>query len=194
MPRTSDKQEKILEFINSFLEENGFPPSVREICAAVGLKSTATVSYHIRELKRQGRIVGDSSRKRAISLPESRRQPGRIPVLGVVTAGQPIYAHEDIEGYLPWEGDPQCFALRIRGDSMIGAGIFDGDNVVVRPQQTAAEGEIVIALLEDEATCKRFHRDSQGNLWLMPENDAYAPIPGNEARILGRVKAVYREL
>lgn len=194
MPRTSDKQEKILEFINSFLEENGFPPSVREICAAVGLKSTATVSYHISELKRQGRIVGDSSRKRAISLPESRRQPGRIPVLGVVTAGQPIYAHEDIEGYLPWEGDPQCFALRIRGDSMIGAGIFDGDNVVVRPQQTAAEGEIVIALLEDEATCKRFHRDSQGNLWLMPENDAYAPIPGNEARILGRVKAVYREL
>lgn len=194
MPRTSDKQEKILEYINHFVEENGFPPSVREICAAVGLRSTATVSYHITELKRQGRLVGDSTRRRAISLPESQRQSGRIPVLGVVTAGLPIHAHEDIEGYLPWDGASDCFALRIRGDSMIGAGIFDGDKVIVRPQQSADEGDIVIALIGDEATCKRCHHDTEGNFWLLPENEAFSPIPGNDAQILGKVKAVFREL
>ena len=192
MARTTDKQEKILEFLNQHIEEKGFPPTVREICAAVGLKSTATVSYHLTELKKQGRIHGDSAKRRAISLPESQRA-GRIPVLGVVTAGLPIHAHEDIEGYIPWEGEQNCFALRVRGDSMINAGILDGDKVVVRPQPDAVNGEIVIALIGDEATCKRFRRAPDGNIWLMPENPAYDPIPGNEAQILGRVKAVIRE-
>ena len=192
MARTTDKQEKILEFLNQHIEEKGFPPTVREICAAVGLKSTATVSYHLNELKKQGRIQGDSSKRRAISLPESQRG-GRIPVLGVVTAGLPIYAHEDIEGYIPWDGDANCFALRIRGDSMINAGILDGDKVVVRQQPDASEGDIVIALLEDEATCKRYHREQDGSFWLLPENPAYDPIPANDASILGKVKAVIRE-
>ena len=192
MARTTDKQEKILEFLNQHIEEKGFPPTVREICAAVGLKSTATVSYHINELKKQGRILGDSTKRRAISLPESRKS-GRIPVLGVVTAGLPIHAHEDIEGYIPWEGESDCFALRIKGDSMVNAGILDGDKVIVRPQPDAVNGDIVIALIGDEATCKRFRRGTDGNIWLLPENPAYDPIPGNEAYILGKVKAVMRE-
>ncbi len=191
MGRTSDKQEKILAFLNDYMEEYGYAPSVREICAAVGLKSTATVSYHLNELKRQGRIEGDSSKRRAISLPESRRG-GHIPILGVVTAGMPILALENIEGFVPWDGDPDCYALRIKGDSMINAGILNGDTVVVRPQPDAANGEIVIAMLGDEATCKRFHRGADG-VWLLPENPAFDPIDGRDAVILGKVKAVIRE-
>ena len=191
MPRTTDKQEKILEFLNRHIEEKGYPPTVREICAAVGLKSTATVSYHLTELKKQGRIQAESSKRRCISLPNSQK-PGKIPVLGVVTAGMPIHAHEDIEGYIPWDGDQSCFALRIKGDSMIGAGILNGDKVIVRPQPDAVNGDIVIAMIEDEATCKRFHKDPTG-IWLLPENPACAPIDGSEAQILGKVKAVLRE-
>ena len=191
MARTSDKQEKILEFINTYVEEKGFPPSVRDICAAVGLKSTATVSYHLNELKRQGRIQTESNKRRAISLPESQRV-GRIPLVGVVTAGQPILAVENIEGAIPWDGDQSCFALRVRGDSMIGAGILSGDKVVVRPQPEASNGEIVVALLGDEATVKRFHCGSDG-VWLLPENPNYEPIDGRDAQIIGKVKAVIRE-
>ena len=191
MGRTSDKQEKILEFLNTYMEDKGYAPSVREICAAVGLKSTATVSYHLNELKRQGRIEGDSTKRRAISLPESRRG-GHIPVLGVVTAGMPILAVENIEGFIPWDGEADCYGLRIKGDSMINAGILDGDTVVVRPQPDAVNGDIVIAMLGDEATCKRFHRSADG-VWLLPENPAYDPIDGIDAVILGKVKAVIRE-
>lgn len=191
MARTSDKQQRILEFINSFVEENGYPPTVREICAAVDLKSTATVSYHLSELKRLGKIQAESNKRRAISLTEQPRS-GRIPLVGVVTAGYPILAQENIEGTIPWDGDDSCFALRIQGTSMIGAGILDGDTVVVRPQPECQNGEIVIALLGDEATCKRFHRDRTG-VWLLPENPAYEPIDGREATIIGKVKAVIRE-
>ena len=191
MPRTSDKQEKILEFLNAYVEENGYPPAVREICAAVGLRSTATVSYHLNELKKQGRIKGEPNKRRAIALPDTQRQ-GRIPVIGVVTAGLPILAVENIESTIPWDGDPECFALRVRGDSMIGAGILDGDKVVVRPQPDADNGEIVVALLEDEATVKRLHREKD-EVWLLPENPAYSPIDGHNASILGKVKAVIRE-
>ena len=191
MARTSDKQQRILEYLNEFIEENGYPPTVREICAAVGLKSTATVSYHLTELKRLGKIQSDAGKRRAISLPEQARS-GRIPIVGVVTAGYPILATENIEGSLPWDGDSSCFALRSKGDSMIGAGILDGDKVVVRPQPEAQNGEIVIALIEDEATCKRFHRDRTG-VWLLPENPEYEPIDGTNAVIIGKVKAVIRE-
>lgn len=191
MARTTDKQEKILEFLNQHIEEKGYPPTVREICAAVGLKSTATVSYHLTELKKQGRIQAESSKRRCISLPNSQK-PAKIPVLGVVTAGLPIYAHEDIQGYIPWDGEPGCFALRIKGDSMIEAGILDGDKVIVRPQPDATNGDIVIAMIEDEATCKRFHKDQTG-IWLLPENPNYSPIDGTNAQILGKVKAVMRE-
>lgn len=190
MARTSDKQEKILLYLNEYMEANGYAPSVREICAAVGLKSTATVSYHLNELKRRGLIEGDSSKRRALSLPESRRS-GHIPVVGVVTAGLPILATENIEGSVAWSGDPDCFALRIKGESMMGAGILDGDLVVVRPQSNADHGDIVIALLEDEATCKRL--STRDGIWLMPENPAFRPIDGRNASIIGKVKALIRE-
>lgn len=192
MARTSDKQEKILEFLNRYIEENGYPPAVREICAAVGLKSTATVSYHLGELKRQGRIQTESGKSRTISLASPPTRGNQIPILGLVTAGLPILAQENWEGTIPWEGEANCFALRVRGDSMVGAGILSGDLVVVRPQSDAVNGEIVVALLGEEATVKRFHRDDSG-VWLLPENPAYQPIDGREAQILGKVKALYRE-
>ena len=114
------------------------------------------------------------------------------PLLGTVRAGLPMYAEENIEGYIPWDGESGCFALRVRGDSMIGAGILDGDKVVVRPQQSAENGEIVVALLEDSATVKRLKKKGT-EVWLMPENDAYSPIDGTYAQIIGVVKGVVRE-
>lgn len=191
MPRTTDKQEKILEFLNNYVNQKGYPPSIREICAAVGLRSTATVSYHLTELKKQGKIQGENNKRRAIALPEVKR-PGRIPEVGVVQAGMPVLAVEQIEQTIPWDGDPSCFALRVRGDSMIGAGILEDDRVVVLPQPDAENGEIVVALLENEATVKRL-RLEEGQVWLMPENPAYPPIDGTYATIIGKVKAVIRE-
>lgn len=192
MARTSTKQQDILEFLRAFTAENGYAPSVREICAAVGLRSTASVHYHLAELKRQGQIDIDENKNRAITLSEAH-QPGRIPIIGTVAAGMPILALENIEGYLPWDGEDTCFALRVQGYSMINAGILDGDHVVVRPQSTADTGDIVVALLDDEATVKRFRRDTHGGIWLLPENPDYQPLDGRYAKILGKVKAVYRE-
>lgn len=188
MARTSNKREEILQFLKDFSAEKGYIPSVREIMYGVGLKSTASVHYHLSELDRQGLIHIDGAKNRAIRLPEKKG----VPLIGVVTAGQPILAVENIEGYLPWEGDKDCFALRVRGDSMIEAGIFDGDKLIVRPQSTADNGEIVVALLEDEATVKRLKKQN-GEVWLMPENPAYEPIDGRHAQILGKVRAVIRE-
>lgn len=191
MPRTSDKAEKILEYVNAFVQENGYAPSVREIGAAVGLRSTASVSYHIQALQEKGLLAapGQKGRKRALS---TGIRPGQIPVIGVVTAGVPILACENQEGTMAWDGEPGCFALRVRGDSMINAGILSGDKVVVRPQQTAMDGQIVVARIGDEATVKRLRRRN-GQIWLMPENDAYEPIDGSDAELIGLVKAVVRE-
>lgn len=191
MPRTSDKAQRILNFVNQFVQENGYSPSVREIGAAVGLRSTASVSYHIQALQEKGLLQTPDSKGRKRSLVAGSR-PGQIPVVGVVTAGVPILAVENQEGTLCWDGDPSCFALRVRGDSMIGAGILSGDLVVVRPQQTASDGQIVVARLEDEATVKRLSRKN-GQVWLLPENDNYAPIDGSQAELVGLVKAVIRE-
>ena len=191
MARTSDKATRILEYVNAFVQENGYAPSVREIGAAVGLRSTASVSYHIQALQDKGLLQspGGKGRKRAIVT--SARQ-GQIPVVGVVTAGVPILAVENQEGTMAWDGDPSCFALRVRGDSMINAGILSGDKVVVRPQQSAMDGQIVVARIGDEATVKRLLRRN-GQIWLMPENENYDPIDGREAEIIGIVKAVVRE-
>lgn len=191
MPRTSDKAERILEYVNTFVQENGYAPSVREIGAAVGLRSTASVSYHIQALQDKGLLVspGKKGSKRALS---TGTRPGQIPIVGVVTAGMPILACENQEGTMAWDGEPGCFALRVRGDSMINAGILSGDKVVVRPQQTAMDGQIVVARIGDEATVKRLCRRN-GEIWLMPENDAYEPINGSEAELIGLVKAVVRE-
>ena len=191
MPRTSNKSEQILNFANQFVQENGFAPSVREIGAAVGLRSTASVSYHLNQLQDKGLLLapGQKGRKRAIV---TTQRPGQIPVVGVVTAGVPILALENQEGTISWDGDPKCFALRVRGDSMVGAGILSGDKVVVRPQPTAADGQIVVARIGEEATVKRLRRRN-GQIWLLPENDNYEPIDGTYAEIIGIVKAVVRD-
>lgn len=191
MPRTSNKAQLIVDYVNQFIQENGYSPSVREIGAAVGLRSTASVSYHLQALQEKGLLQspGSKGRKRAIV---TTVRPGQIPVIGVVTAGLPILAVENQEGYLSWDGDPGCFALRVRGDSMINAAILSGDLVVVRPQQSADDGQIVVARIGDEATVKRLRR-RDGQVWLMPENDNYAPIDGTEAELVGVVKAVVRE-
>lgn len=191
MPRTSDKSDLILEFITHFIQENGYAPSVREIGAGVGLRSTASVSYHLRALQEKGLLQGGDTkgRKRAIA---TCSRVGQIPIVGVVTAGIPILAVENQEGTMAWDGDPSCFALRVRGDSMINAGILSGDKVVVRPQSTADDGQIVVARIADEATVKRLRRKN-GEIWLMPENPAYEPIDGLEAELIGIVKAVVRE-
>ncbi len=191
MPRTSNKSQLIVEFVNQFVLENGYAPSIREIGQAVGLRSTASVSYHLQQLQAQGllRSPGGKGSKRSVV---TANRPGQIPVIGVVTAGLPILAVENQEGTMVWEGDPSCFALRVRGDSMINAGILDGDKVVVRPQSAADDGQIVVARIEDEATVKRLSL-KDGQVWLLPENPAYDPIDGTEAEIIGVIKAVFRE-
>ena len=190
MPRTSNKSELIIDYVNQFIQENGYAPSIREIGAAVGLRSTASVSYHLRQLQEKGLLQspGEKGRKRAIS---TGIRPGQIPVIGLVTAGIPILAVENQEGTIPWEGDPGCFALRVRGESMVGAGILSGDLVVVRPQSTALDGQIVVARIGDEATVKRLSRRN-GQVWLLPENPDFEPIDGSETELIGLVKAVIR--
>ena len=191
MPRTTNKPQQILDFVNSYVQQYGFAPSVREIGQAVDLKSTASVSYHLHKLQQEGLLIAPKGKgiKRAIA---TTQRPGQIPVIGVVTAGMPILAFENMEGTMAWEGDPSCFALRVRGDSMIGAGILSGDKVVVRPQPTADDGQIVVARIGDEATVKRLSRKN-GRVWLLPENPAFDPIDGTEAELVGVVKAVIRE-
>lgn len=190
MPRTSNKAQLILDYVNQFIHDKGYAPSVREIGAAVGLRSTASVSYHLQQLQNKGLLLSPESKGRKRAIVTSVR-PGQIPVIGVVTAGLPILAVENQEGTLAWDGDPSCFALRVRGESMLGAGILDGDKVIVRPQSTADDGQIVVARIGDEATVKRLCR-KDGKVWLLPENPAFQPIDGSEAEILGLVKGVFR--
>ncbi len=190
MPRTSNKAELIMDYVNQFIQENGYSPSVREIGAAVGLRSTASVSYHLQALQDKGLLQAPSAKGRKRALVTGAR-PGQIPVIGLVTAGIPILAVENQEGTMPWS-EPGCFALRVRGDSMINAGILEGDKVVVRPQSTADSGQIVVARIEEEATVKRLLRKN-GQVWLMPENEAYEPIDGTHAQIIGVVRGVVRE-
>ena len=190
MPRTSNKADLIMHYVNQFIQENGYSPSVREIGAPVGLRSTASVSYHLQALQEKGLLQapGAKGRKRALV---TGARPGQIPVIGVVTAGLPILAVENQEGTIPWS-EAGCFALRVRGDSMINAGILEGDKVIVRPQSSADNGQIVVARIEDEATVKRLLRRN-GQVWLMPENDNYSPIDGTHAEIIGVVRGVVRE-
>lgn len=190
MPRTSNKAELILEFVNQFIQENGYSPSVREIGAAVGLRSTASVSYHLQALQDKGLIHAPATKGCKRALVTGARQ-GQIPVVGLVTAGMPILAVENQEGSVGWD-EAGCFALRVRGDSMIGAAILSGDLVVVRPQASADDGQIVVARIGDEATVKRLSRRN-GQVWLMPENENYPPIDGSEAELIGVVRGVIRE-
>jgi len=189
------KQQKVYDCIVDFTNRNGYPPSVRDIGKIVGLKSPSTVHVHLKTLEEHGLIHRDDKKTRAITLPTAKNY-SMVPILGRVTAGIPILAVEEITGYIPYpgaNGSDEYFGLNVRGDSMIDAGIYDGDTIIVRRQQTALNGDIVVALIEDEATVKRLKFDGR-QVWLMPENPAYSPIDGNHASILGKVTAIYRSL
>ena len=203
MVKLTPKQQQIYDYILSFTSQHGYPPSVREIGAAVGLKSPSTVHFHMKGLEEAGVIVKAEGKTRAISLPGVSPRPvaeetdphaNQIPVVGNVAAGSPILAEECIEDYLTFDTQGMSgehFALRVRGESMLGAGILPGDLVVVHRQQDAYNGEIVVALFEDEATVKTLSRRG-GHTWLLPENPDYDPIDGDHADIIGKVVAVVR--
>ena len=203
MEKLTAKQQKIYDYIQTFSAEHGYPPSVREIGAAVGLKSPSTVHFHLKGLEEAGVIIKAEGKTRAISLPGASMGPvaeeedphaNQIPILGNVAAGSPILAQECIEDYLTFDTaglSGEHFALTVRGESMLNAGILPGDLVVVHSQPTAQHGEIVVALIDDEATVKRLSLKS-GQVWLLPENEAYSPIDGTYAQILGKVAAVVR--
>ncbi|NBI08502.1 transcriptional repressor LexA [Colidextribacter sp. OB.20] len=203
MANLTRKQQQIYDFILAFTNEHGYPPSVREIGAAVGLKSPSTVHFHLKGLEEAGAIVKAEGKTRAISLPgfplgpvaeELDSHANQVPIVGNVAAGSPILAQECIEDYLTFDTQGlsgEHFALRVRGTSMLGAGILPDDLVVVHRQQEARNGEIVVALFEDEATVKTY-RYKDGHVWLMPENPEYEPIDGTYAEIIGRVVAVVR--
>ena len=200
MKTLSPKQQQIYDYIVSFSGLHGYPPSVREIGEYVGLKSPSTVHFHLKGLEAAGLITKAEGKTRAITIsgphpgaPEpAGEEPDQVPVVGSVAAGAPILAQECVEEYVPFDTNGEdCFALRIRGESMLKAGILPGDLVIVRRQETAVNGEIVIALIGDEATCKRYSRKN-GHVWLLPENDDYQPIDGTFARILGKVVGLQR--
>lgn len=195
--RTSDKQTAILEFIRSEIEQKGYPPSVREICSAVGLKSTSSVHAHLTQLEKKGLLRRDPTKPRAMEVLDGPVYRGRsVPLVGRVTAGLPILATENIEDYLvlpqSLQGRGDLFALRVQGESMIEAGIEDGDIVVLRRQETAENGEIVVAMIDDEATLKRIYYED-GHVRLQPENAAMEPIYADEVVILGRLLALFRQ-
>ena len=194
-----DTQAKILAYIEKATLQKGYPPSVREICEATGLKSTSTVHGHLIRLEKKGLLYRDSMKPRAISVPADhqvyRTDLVQVPVVGRVTAGVPILATQNIEDYfsLPQSmlGSGEHFILSVRGESMINAGILDGDYVVVRKQNTAYNGDIVIAMIEDEATVKRYYKEN-GVFRLQPENPTMDPIVVPELTILGKVVSLYR--
>ena len=194
-----DTQAKILAYIEKATLQKGYPPSVREICEAIGMKSTSTVHGHLIRLEKKGLLYRDSMKPRAISVPADhqayRTDMVTVPVVGRVTAGMPILATENIEDYisLPQSmlGSGEHYILSVRGESMINAGILDGDYVVVRKQNTAYNGDIVIAMIEDEATCKRYYKEN-GGFRLQPENPTMDPIIVPDLTILGKVVSLYR--
>ncbi|HET8662434.1 MAG TPA: transcriptional repressor LexA [Micromonosporaceae bacterium] len=207
------RQQRILEFIRSWVETHGYPPSVREIGEAVGLVSPSSVAYQLKELERKGYLRRDPNRPRAVdvrpppsdpgepdheeALRARRPAPAYVPVVGRIAAGGPILAEQAIEDVFPLPrelvGEGTLFLLQVKGDSMLDAAICDGDWVVVRQQPTANNGDIVAAMIENEATVKTYRRRDR-HVWLMPQNPVFEPIPGDEATILGRVVAVLRRI
>lgn len=192
------RQKQILDFVSAEVRKKGYPPSVREIGSAVGLSSSSTVHSHLAALEKKGLVKRDPSKPRALLL-SNRERPGSdrsiaVPLLGQVAAGRPILADENIEDNLAWPKEfssAPSFALRVKGDSMTGDGIFDGDIAMVRRQETAENGDLVVALINDEATVKRFFKEPQ-RVRLEPSNPSYEPIYGRDVAILGRVVGLLR--
>jgi repressor LexA len=198
----TEKQTQVLAAIDAFRAEHGYPPSVREIGERVGLSSTSTIHAHLKALERRGLITRDPTKPRALRSSSMDQQPIRdsvlLPIVGKVAAGVPITAAENIEGDFLLSADlvpraSDAFMLRVQGDSMIDAAILDGDLLVIRPRKTAENGEIVVAMLDGEATVKRYYRET-GRVRLQPENPTMAPIYASDVEILGRVEAVVRRL
>ncbi len=198
--KISAKQQEILEYIKSQILERGFPPSVRDICEAVHLKSTSSVHSHLETLEKNGYIRRDSTKPRAIEILDDsfqlmRREMANVPIVGRVAAGEPILAEQNIESYFPipteFLPNNQTFLLKVRGESMINAGILDGDYVLVEQAQTARNGDMVVALIEDGATVKTFYRE-EGVIRLQPENDFMDPIIVTDVSIMGKVIGVFR--
>ena len=204
MPREqlTDKQQQILEFIKHRILEKGYPPAVREICQAVHLRSTSSVHSHLETLERKGYFRRDPTKPRAIEIIDddfnlARREIVHIPIVGTITAGEPILAVENIEDYFPMQPDfissRDTFMLHVRGESMINAGIMDGDLVIVQQQPPADNGDIVVAMIDDSATVKRFYKED-GHYRLQPENDAMDPIIVPEVSVIGKVIGLYRSM
>lgn len=203
----TQKQQQVLDYINNSIHDKGYPPSVREICSAVGFKSTSTVHGYLQALEKKGLIQRDPSKPRAVKVvhtksakrPEynTHRELVEVPIIGKVTAGQPVLAFENVEDTVPLPADftqnGDAFILRVQGDSMIEAGILDKDYVVVRQQSTANNGEIVVAMLEDEATVKRFYKE-ESRIRLQPENPFMEPIFCSNVSVLGKVIGVFRKV
>ena len=198
--KISKKQLEILEYIKSQILERGFPPAVREICEAVNLKSTSSVHSHLETLEKNGYIRRDPTKPRAIEILDdsfnlTRREMVNVPIVGQVAAGEPILAQENIENYFPipteFMPNNQTFLLKVKGESMINAGILDGDMVLVEQASTASNGDMVVALIEDGATVKTFYKE-EGIFRLQPENDSMEPIIVSEVSILGKVIGVFR--
>ncbi len=196
----TERQRRILEVIRAFTAEHGYPPSVREIGELVGLSSSSTIHAHLKALERRGLISRDPTKPRALRSGSIPPAPDAVvvPILGRVAAGVPITAQQDVEGeflfgagFVPRSSD--AFMLRVQGDSMVDAAILDGDMILVRPQRSAENGEIVVAMLDGEATVKRFYREA-GRVRLQPENERMAPIYASDVEIVGRVEAVVRRL
>lgn len=198
--KITPKQQEILEYIKQQILKKGYPPAVREICEAVHLKSTSSVHSHLETLEKNGYIRKDPTKPRAIEILDdsfqlTRREMVNIPVIGSVAAGQPIFAAENIETYFPVPSEfipnQEVFMLRVKGDSMMNAGIFDGDTILVKHQNTASNGDMVVALLDDSATVKTYYKED-GYYRLQPENDHMEPIIAENISILGIVFGVFR--
>lgn len=198
--KISDKQREILEFMKNEILNKGYPPTVRDICEAVNLKSTSSVHSHLETLEKNGYIHRDPTKPRAIEIIDdnfnlTRREVVNVPLIGQVAAGEPILAEENIENYFPIPAEfmpnEQSFMLKVKGESMINVGIFDGDSILVKEQNTARNGDIVVALIDDSSTVKTFYKED-GHIRLQPENDTMDPIIVEDCTILGKVFGVFR--
>lgn len=199
--KISVKQREILEYIKTQIMNKGYPPAVREICEAVGLKSTSSVHSHLETLERNGYIRRDPTKPRAIEIMDdsfnlTRKEIVNVPIIGTVAAGQPLLAVENVEGYFPLLSDDMpnkdLFMLHVKGESMINAGIFHGDQILVEKKETANNGDIVVALLDDSATVKTYYKEND-HFRLQPENDTMNPIIVDSVNILGKVIGLYRK-